>query len=129
MAKNVTLLGANYPGVPAVTLPQTGGGTATFVDADELLVVKRSVVITASVNANQDKSISYNDIINGVSSPPGSDYSVLSICTEGAYPNTTWGCKPLLLYINSANTWSIHNIGESADTVTATFIVTYVKNS
>ena len=32
MAKNISLLGANYPDVPAVQLPQTGGGTATFYD-------------------------------------------------------------------------------------------------
>lgn len=36
MAKNVSLLGANYPNVPAVQLPQTGGGTATFIDGDDL---------------------------------------------------------------------------------------------
>ena len=34
MAKNITLMGANYPDVPAVVLPKTGGGSATFVDAD-----------------------------------------------------------------------------------------------
>lgn len=32
MAQNITLLGANYPDVPAVQLPITGGGTATFSD-------------------------------------------------------------------------------------------------
>ena len=32
MAKNITLMGANYPDVPAVQLPQTGGGMATFYD-------------------------------------------------------------------------------------------------
>ena len=32
MAKNISLLGADYPNVPAVQLPQTGGGTATFYD-------------------------------------------------------------------------------------------------
>lgn len=32
MAKNVTLMGASYPDVPAVNLPQTGGGTARFTD-------------------------------------------------------------------------------------------------
>ena len=37
MAKNITLMGANYPDVPAVQLPQTGGGTATFYDADEII--------------------------------------------------------------------------------------------
>ena len=32
MAQNVTLLGASYADVPKVTLPKTGGGTATFTD-------------------------------------------------------------------------------------------------
>lgn len=36
MAKNVTLMGANYPGVPAVVLPQTGGGNAVFLEADDV---------------------------------------------------------------------------------------------
>lgn len=35
MAQNITLLGASYSDVPAVELPKTGGGTATFVDEDE----------------------------------------------------------------------------------------------
>ena len=30
MTKNVTLLGADYPGVPSVILPRTGGGQAEF---------------------------------------------------------------------------------------------------
>lgn len=30
MTKNVTLMGASYPDVPSVLLPQTGGGTAEF---------------------------------------------------------------------------------------------------
>lgn len=33
MSQNITLLGASYPDVPAVTLPKTGGGTALFSDA------------------------------------------------------------------------------------------------
>ena len=31
---NISLLGANYNDVPAVTLPQTGGGVATFYEYD-----------------------------------------------------------------------------------------------
>lgn len=38
MAQNITLLGASYSDVPAVTLPKTGGGTATFVDEEEIIV-------------------------------------------------------------------------------------------
>ena len=37
MAKNITLMGANYPDVPAVDLPQTGGGTARFVAPEEYI--------------------------------------------------------------------------------------------
>lgn len=40
MAKNISLLGADYPGVPAVQLPQTGGGTATFYDISDVLITE-----------------------------------------------------------------------------------------
>lgn len=33
MAKNVSLWGADYPNVPALIVPQTGGGTVRFDDA------------------------------------------------------------------------------------------------
>ena len=39
MAKDITLLGASYPDVPAVVLPKTGGGTAVFFDLDEIFPV------------------------------------------------------------------------------------------
>lgn len=35
MAQNITLLGATYSAVPAVTLPKTGGGTARFDDTSD----------------------------------------------------------------------------------------------
>ena len=35
MAQNITLLGASYSDVPAVTLPKTGGGTARFDDTTD----------------------------------------------------------------------------------------------
>lgn len=35
MAKNISLLGASYTGVPGVLLPQTGGGTALFTDVGD----------------------------------------------------------------------------------------------
>ena len=37
MAQNITIMGASYSDVPAVTLPKTGGGTATFVDESEIV--------------------------------------------------------------------------------------------
>ena len=35
MAQNVTIAGAAYSSVPAISLPKTGGGTATFVDTSD----------------------------------------------------------------------------------------------
>ena len=35
MAQNITIQGASYSAVPAVTLPKTGGGTATFTDVTD----------------------------------------------------------------------------------------------
>lgn len=35
MAKNITLQGADYPDVPSIILPQTGGGTAQFDDTTD----------------------------------------------------------------------------------------------
>ena len=35
MAQNITLMGASYTDVPSVTLPKTGGGTASFTDVSD----------------------------------------------------------------------------------------------
>ena len=43
MAQNITLLGASYTAVPAVTLPKTGGGTAIFSDASVTTAVASDV--------------------------------------------------------------------------------------
>ena len=55
---NITILGASYTDVPAVTLPQTGGGTVTFyengggIDGDNLeygLSLVGSAIVGSSV--------------------------------------------------------------------------------
>lgn len=35
MSQSISLWGASYTGVPSVTLPKTGGGTASFVDVTD----------------------------------------------------------------------------------------------
>lgn len=37
MAQNITLLGASYSDVPAIDLPKTGGGTARFIDQEDVV--------------------------------------------------------------------------------------------
>lgn len=34
---NISLWGADYPGVPGIEVPKTGGGTAMFIDEEEIV--------------------------------------------------------------------------------------------
>lgn len=43
MSQNITLQGANYSAVPAVELPKTGGGTATFTDVTDTTATAEDV--------------------------------------------------------------------------------------
>ena len=44
MAQNITLMGASYSDVPAVALPKTGGGTASFTDVTDTTAAASDVV-------------------------------------------------------------------------------------
>lgn len=56
MSKNISLLGADYPAVPAVQLPQTGGGTATFYDIN-VIDNLNSTSSTDALSANQGREL------------------------------------------------------------------------
>lgn len=55
MAKNITLMGASYSDVPAVDLPQTGGGTARFVDTSDANANQYALLEGATAYANGEK--------------------------------------------------------------------------
>lgn len=44
MAQNVTLWGADYPSVPQITVPKTGGGTADFTDVSDTTATASEVL-------------------------------------------------------------------------------------
>lgn len=56
MAQNVTIMGASYSAVPAVTLPKTGGGTATFTDVTPTTVTSDSDVANGKIYFRADGS-------------------------------------------------------------------------
>lgn len=73
MAQNITLMGANYSAVPAVTLPKTGGGTAKFTDVTDTTAVVSDVAsgkdfYTAS-GAKAQGTLTFSTIYTGSSSP------------------------------------------------------------
>ena len=65
MAQNITLLGASYSAVPAVNLPKTGGGTATFTSLetnnDGLIYNQGSITTSGKIYIANEKSVLVND--------------------------------------------------------------------
>ena len=55
MAQNITIWGASYTAVPAVDLPKTGGGTARFIDEEEIITYYTgSSTPSSSIGENGD---------------------------------------------------------------------------
>lgn len=59
MAQNVTIAGNSYPDVPAVNIPKTGGGLATFYDASGIDYAGSP---TSGGNANMTNAILYGRV-------------------------------------------------------------------
>ena len=76
MAQNITLLGASYTAVPAVTLPKTGGGTARFSDASVTTAVE-SDVAEGKTFLLADGSIGTGTASGGGDEPSGPTYETI----------------------------------------------------
>ena len=109
MAKNISLLGADYPDVPAVVLPKTGGGTAKFVDEDDmqdLFIVESKNISGASCSAN-----TVTDVTKDVTNSGYNAIGVVGFCINGGghyistvscYVNSTTSVKCRLMNRDSA---------------------------
>lgn len=71
---DISLLGATYPDVPAVTLPTATNGTATFYDASE---IDYAASPTSGGNANRTNAILYGTV------DPTSTATVFTATVEG----------------------------------------------
>lgn len=73
MSKNITLMGAQYSAVPAVSLPQTGGGTATFYDVSDTTATAGTVLSGSafydSTGAKTNGSVTFSTYYTGSGTP------------------------------------------------------------
>ena len=123
MAQNITLMGASYSAVPAVTLPKTGGGTASFTDVTDTTAAASDVasgkyfytsagVRTAGTNSGGGGSSMNVQVAQSTSRASSSTYTnVISLTcnTAGKYDiywdcfrSSTGGTSGSQLYINGA---------------------------
>ena len=82
MAKDITLMGATYPDVPAVVLPKSPSGTATFVDPDEYGNAGRIWIGTSdTAAATRDKAVT----ITGVTAYETGDIFIITFTNAQDY--------------------------------------------
>lgn len=89
MAQNITLMGASYSAVPSVTLPKTGGGTASFTDVSDTTATADDV---ASGTYFYTAAGEYTE---GTASGGGVNYVTITI-------ETMVGCISAMYYPNNA---------------------------
>ena len=91
MAKNISLMGASYSDVPAITLPQTGGGTARFDDASVTTATAEDVaqgkVFLAANGTITTGTATGGGAVDSVNGQTGD--VVLTASDVGALPDTT----------------------------------------
>lgn len=76
MAQNITIWGASYSNVPAVTLPKTGGGTASFTDVTDTTATAAGVAngtyFYTAAGAKTQGSLAFSTIYTGSTNPSSS---------------------------------------------------------
>lgn len=132
MAKNITLLGASYSNVPAVELPQTGGGTAKFTDTSPTTATDSDVASgkiyfkadgsqsTGTASGGGGGSVNVWQDANGYVNLDDQMQSVqvvssLSVTENGTYTAPTgYAYSPVTVDVSSGGGWTLLDSKEQA---------------
>lgn len=102
MSQNITLLGASYSSVPAVKLPKTGGGTATFTDVTDTTATADDVVTgTYFYTAGGVRT-------QGTNSGGGSSKNVQIYAGRGETNQTAYTATNVTLTVSKAGTYKCY---------------------
>lgn len=115
MAQNITLMGASYSNVPAVTLPKTGGGTARFDDASVTTATASDVASGKVFLASNGTITTGTNSGGGGSSKAFYTYTGLASRTANSY-----GATNATVTVTKAGTYTISYVavrGSSSGTM------------
>ena len=93
---NITLLGASYTDVPAVDLPQTGGGTVRFYENGGTPSATQHTILFEFEDETSTSITAYYDsafISNAITATTPTEYGGKTV-QEASLDGTTWYVKP-----------------------------------
>lgn len=90
---NITLLGASYTDVPAVDLPQTGGGTVRFYEngGGSATLITKTITANGTYSAEDDDADGYSEVTVNVPSSAASSWTKVA---ETSYQVSTTSTNP-----------------------------------
>lgn len=110
-APNISLLGATYSGVKGVTLPKSGGGTATFpwVEGSQTITTNSTVDVT-----------NLAEVVVNVSGGGGSSKNFQCSNSQGRVSATSYTDTGVTLTVSVAGTYDIYWTGFRSSTSSGT---------
>lgn len=109
---NITLLGASYTDVPAVDLPQTGGGTVRFYEngGGDATLITKSITANGTYSASDDSADGYSEVTVNVPSSAASSWTKVAETTYQVSTTSTSGSTVATWATGHSEIWTTEKI-------------------